>query len=223
METFLDFFTNGASLLVVAGGLGWLLGVTCILLRYNEVKTPAAHRVILLNDVISKTFVTITFVGVLVLSVQLAVHLPISHRLVDGQEGIESTIQSLRAEIPPETDLSGLVEGQGGIEAAIRELRADIPPRTDLSSLIDGQENIEGAISGLRLGCPDLMPILARTIQRLEGGTGFGQDEWGGVRCAFASIMDNEYIAIRYGPSQNNYGLHCTWADAEWNCHMADW
>ena len=108
------------SAVVAIGGIGALLGAWSLWLRYREVKAPWARRLCLFSDFLNTTFVSITVVGVLTVSFELAIHLPSLSR---------------SHEIPEKVDLGDLTTGQSDIMGEIRKLGGAIPPEIDLSGI----------------------------------------------------------------------------------------
>ena len=156
METVGEFFlTENVHFVLVVGGLGWILGICCLLLRYNDVQRPWVQRVCLLDDIMSKAFVSITVVGVVSLSIQVALNLPTLARTSD---------------IPEDVDLGELTTGQETILQAVESI--SIPEPNDLTGLNAGQEAILRAVEGIAIPEPvDLTGVEAgqeRILERVE-------------------------------------------------------
>ena len=120
------------------GAIGVAIGVTCLWLRYKQVKKPWARRLCLLSDVLNTSFVSITVVCALTLSFQLAIHLPDLAR----SEGI-----------PPSVDISGLSRGQEAIQSNIRTLEMSIVSldnRQLIEQVVNATSNLYTVISDLR-------------------------------------------------------------------------
>ena len=181
METVGEFFlTENVHFVLVVGGLGWILGICCLLLRYNDVQRPWVQRVCLLDDIMSKAFVSITVVGVVSLSIQVALNLPTLARTSDipedvdlgelttGQETILQAVESIS--IPEPNDLTGLNAGQEAILQAVESI--SIPEPNDLTGLNAGQEAILRAVEGIAIPEPvDLTGVEAgqeRILERVE-------------------------------------------------------
>lgn len=58
------------------GGFAAFLGVLSLLLRYRKMETPLARRICFASDILNTTFVSITVVGVLTVSFQVAILVP---------------------------------------------------------------------------------------------------------------------------------------------------
>lgn len=107
----------GAYKVVVGlGGVGVLLGVCSLWLRYRDVRVPWARRLCLFSDIVNTTFVSITVVGVLTVSFEIAIHLP---SLARSQN------------IPEKVDVSNLTTS-----ADIDRLIQEVGKRRDLHSTI---------------------------------------------------------------------------------------
>lgn len=102
------------------GSIGILLGVSSLCLRYREVKKLWARRICLISDILNTTFVSITVVGVLTVSLELAIHLPDLARSQDISENV---------------NLADLTKGQSEIREDIDKLRDAIPRQVDESGL----------------------------------------------------------------------------------------
>lgn len=113
------------SAVVAIGGIGALLGAWSLWLRYREVRAQWARRLCLFSDVLNTTFVSITVVGVLTVSFELAIHLPNLSRSQD---------------VPERVDLGNLTAGQSDIIEEIRKLGSPIPPEVNLSVLATRDE-----------------------------------------------------------------------------------
>lgn len=105
---------------VGSGSIGILLGVCSLCIRYRKVRKLWARRVCLASDILNTTFVSITVVGVMTVSFELAIHLPDLARSQD---------------IPEKVDLADLSTGQSDIRGDIEELRGSIPPQVDVLDL----------------------------------------------------------------------------------------
>ena len=75
MDLIVAFFLDHVVLIGV-GGLGAALGIWCLFLRYKNVEALWARRLCLWSDALNTAFVSITVVGVLTVSFQLAISLP---------------------------------------------------------------------------------------------------------------------------------------------------
>ena len=94
-------------------------------MRYREIGTLWARRLCLASDILNTTFVSLTVVGVLTVSFELAIYLPDVAR---------------SQEIPEKVDLGDLTRGQSDIIRAIDELGGPIPPAANVSNLATIQE-----------------------------------------------------------------------------------
>lgn len=156
------------SAVAAIGGIGALLGVASLLLRHKEIRAPWARWFCLFSDILNTTFVSITVVGVLTVSFELAIHLP---NLARSQD------------IPEKIDLGDLATGQSEIKKEIRELGGPIPPSVDLSGLATREEirtlireadrrNLHSIISDLHKTQTLNEQSLARAVGRVLGNMG---------------------------------------------------
>jgi hypothetical protein len=186
--------------LVGIGAIGVVLGVSCLYLRHKDVEAPWARRLCLFSDILNTTFVSITVVGVLTVSFQLAIHLPDLARAKD---------------IPGEVDLTELNEGQTRISSEIAALGGSIPPPVNLSGLAKGQTGNRQGIERLGKLIQDLSAQLERrdlytTIGHLDN---IGQLNENSLTNAVRGVLGD---MIRYP----NVKLHVRHERAgSWYCH----
>ena len=109
-------------IVVGVGGIGILLGVLSLLLRYKEIKTIWARRLCLASDILNTSFVSLTVVGVLVVSLNLAIHLPDLARTNN---------------IPKKVDLEPVLNKQEDIILKINDLENKIPTSVIISEQIN--------------------------------------------------------------------------------------
>ena len=114
-------------LVLGVGSVGWLLGILCLFIRFR----PGDSWLCLASDIVSKTFVAITVIGVLSLSIHIAVYLP----KLSQKEDLVSVAKT--TDISPPTDIRELLGNQGTLLADISTLHARIQPRALSDTLID--------------------------------------------------------------------------------------
>ena len=134
MDNIITFFGEHHFVLGI-GAIGVVLGVWSLYLRYKDVEARWARRLCLFSDILNTAFVSITVVGVLTVSFQLAIHLPDLARAKD---------------IPGEVELTELTEGQTRISSEIAALGGSIPSEVDLAGLVEAQTENNEKIEGLR-------------------------------------------------------------------------
>lgn len=89
-ETLAQFEGNFTAIATV-GGVGVLLGVICLIAKHN----PKDDKVVcLVSSIVNQTFIAITFVGVVTISINLAIYLPQISQ-TDYDEDVKSHIGDL--------------------------------------------------------------------------------------------------------------------------------
>ena len=191
MDKIITFFSE-YELVVYAGGIGVVLGVWSLWLRYRDVQERWARRLCLASDILNTAFVSITFLGMVTVSFELAIHLPDLARSADIKE-------------PETVDLSDLTKGQTGnrkeietLQQLIQELPAQLQTRdlyATIEHLTDSRTLDKNSLANAVEDA--LGPISGYDLVRLEGHVPESQDypSWaryycakyddGGIRCVF--------------------------------------
>lgn len=133
--------------LFAVGGIGFVVGLSCSLRRYFSVDSSERRKqggwLCLTSDIAQKSFVAITFAGVLTLSLQFAVYISSSlgttaagfGGLERGLAGIENTLRS--AAEAQDQALDELSEGQAELVAQLGQIRTGASVTSFLQRLVD--------------------------------------------------------------------------------------
>ena len=192
MDKIITFFSE-YELVVYAGGIGVVLGVWSLWLRYKDVQESWARRLCLASDILNTAFVSITVLGIVTVSFELAIHLPDLARSADIKE-------------PETVDLSDLTKGQTSnkieierLQQLIQELIAQ-PQTTELYATIEhltdsstlDENNLANAVEDA------LGPISRYDVVRLEGSLPENQDWKSWVRY-YCAKSDRGRIQCHFG------------------------
>lgn len=118
------------------GGFAAFLGVLSLFLRYRKMETPLARRICFASDLLNTTFVSITVVGVLTVSFQVAIYVP--RDLNETKTEILADLSEVKALMPREVDVSDLAKERhiAQLEDRINQLTEHLS-KADLRSVVD--------------------------------------------------------------------------------------
>lgn len=117
-------------LVAAVGSIGWILGIACLFVKFDRKKDS---KICLVSDLVGKTFVAITFVGVLMLTIEFAIYLQRGQTAQTGAPDWVSTV----------------LDGQSNIMTEIVNLPA--PEPESIAQIIDNIVQRDGRISDARL------------------------------------------------------------------------
>ena len=108
------------------GSIGWVLGILCLFARFDRKK---GSKICLVSDLVGKTFIAVTFVGVIALTIEFAVYLS----------------RSEAAQAASQNRIAVVLAGQDGIRNEIANLPLPVPE--SIGQAIDAAVQREGKIS----------------------------------------------------------------------------